>query len=342
METKAERRSWWTAIGLTLLIAATVMYAMFTTDYNQPEDNFRLEAAKLVLQFLLVGMGGTLVLAYLNARRDAAEREARTRAAAEDRANARRAAEEQIAANASAARQERAAIRRAALQELIRKIGDAHRRLKVVKRQLRAAILREEPDPKGPPARPYYVPGGAFERAMEALLGAQISAEEVRDQITMSVDLLSREEITRIRTCLRYGARYFHDVYEDYEHCRAKRDGDRYSVTLQCKNLHNFLFAKEPPTDLPADDTAALKAHFDVMKQELRSLDERYGALASIEEMRCRDPGKRRYRAIATECFGLAADDLRRALWSTCLPDGPEDAVACDQHQTDKPGNTTS
>ena len=306
-----DRNFWRVAIGATLLIAGVVLYFMFRADYAEPADSFRLEAAKLLLQFLLVGVAGTLVVAFLNQRRADAENAAQAKAAAE-----KEAADKRLVA------QERAASRRAALQELITQVGNAHRRLKVVKRQLRAAIARQEPEPVGAPERPYRVPASAFERAMEALLGAQISAEEVRDRIAMSVDLLGSDEIARIRKALRYSARYFHDAYEDYEHGRIKRDGDHFLITPACNNMHNFLFAREPPTDLPPGDAEKLREQFAIMHEENCDLARRFDALDRIEELRQRDPKrKRRYRAIATECFALTADELRQALARTCVTD---------------------
>jgi len=324
MEPENDRKFWLPTIGATLLLAAVVLLFMFRRDYVAPGDSFRLEAAKLVLQFLLVGVAGTLVVASLNQRRDRAEKAAASRAAAEERAAARKAAAEKDAADARSAARERAAVRRAALQELIRQIGDAHRRLKVVKRQMRATIARLEPEPVGPPERPYRIPAAAFERGMEALLNAQIAAEEVRDRIAMSIDLLGPDQIARIRGALRYGVRYFHDAYEDYEHGRIKREAEHFLITPACDNLHNFLFAREPPADLPPGDADELRVQFATMHEEGRDLAQRYAALERIEALRKRDgKRKRRYRAVATECFALAADELRLALWSTCPADPP-------------------
>jgi len=310
---------WKWAIGITLGLAAAVLVAMFSLTYHSPEDSFRLEAAKLLLQFLLVGVGGALVLAMLNQRRDDAARAEEARQAAADQQAAAKARAEAEAASAQAAAQARAAVRRVALQDLIRQIGEAHRRLKVVKRQMRAAIPRAEPDPQGAPDRPYRIPAAAFERGMDALLNAQIASEEVRDRIQISVDLLEDAQIHRIRTALRYGSRYFHDVYQDYEHGRLKRENDEIVVTSACHNLHTFLFAREPPSDLPAEKMLLLQELFRKMHEESRGLEERHKALNEIEAMRAGDaPDHRRYRAIATECFSLAADELRQALWATC------------------------
>jgi hypothetical protein len=236
-------------------------------------------------------VGGALVLAYLNSRRDREERNAKERAA----------------------QQERAAARCAALQELLIELGDAHRRLKVVKRQMRSQIRRAE-DRTGEVAPPYSIRADAFERAMDALLNAQIAAEEVRDLIAIRTDLLDEAQILRIRKALRYGARYFHDVYQDYEHCRVDRDDEHYVVTPGCRNLSNFLLAKRPPSDLPPEQAQELEDQFNRMKNDDRPLADRHDALQAIEKLRQCDPARRRYRVVATECFALAADEIRAAL----------------------------
>ncbi|AJP71915.1 hypothetical protein TS85_09135 [Sphingomonas hengshuiensis] len=148
---------------------------------------------------------------------------------------------------------------------------------------------------------------------MEALLNAQIAAEEVRDRISVRDDLIKPEQIHRVRRALRYGARYFHDVYQDYERCLVIRRDDTYSIGPSCGNLINFLTAKGTPTDL--EDTVALELEqqFFVLKNDDRDLVQRHNALARIEELRGKDPERRRYRVVATECFALAADELRSA-----------------------------
>ncbi len=291
------------AIIGTLACAAAVVLIMFLSDYG-PDDGYRLEATRLLLQFLLIGVGGTLVLAYLNQRRSEIEAAA-----------ARQAAQEKQAADERAAARDRAAARRSALQELIIQLGDAYRRLKVVKRQLRAAILRTDPEAETAPCPPYSVPAATFEQAMEALLNAQIAAEEVSDRIGMSCHLLDSEQIGRICASLGYGARYFHDVYEDYEHCRVRRKQDEFMITPACRNLANFLFARRMPEDLPAGYAAEFEEQLVLIKDRGAALERRHAALTKIGDLRRQDPRGRRYRAVATECFSLAAEELRRALW---------------------------
>jgi len=99
--------------------------------------------------------------------------------------------------------------------------------------------------------------------------------------------------------------------------------------------MHNFLFAREPPVNLPPGHQEELRALFATMHEEARDLAPRYDALKKIEQLRQADcpgaqggPRKRRYRAIATECFALAADELRQALWHTCATDIAAEAPA--------------
>lgn len=313
MSSTGRHRFWWVAFAVTFAMSASVLYLMYTATYDDPADAYRLEAAKLLLQFLLVGVGGALVLAFLNFRRDIAEAKAVMLATAEKEA-----------ADARAAAQEHAAARRAALQELVRELGDAHRRLKLIKRQLRATVARPDPDEQPAPVPPYHIPAPSFERSMEALLNAQIAAEEVRDRIGLTYGLLERHQIERICTALRYGARYFHDVYEDYEHCRVRREEQGFLVTPSCRNLHNFLFARQPPVDLGPEGVRELEAQFNIMREDRHSLEQRHQALRKIREMRRQDPRRRRFRTVATECFALAADELRHAMWNTGAASEPD------------------
>ena len=260
---------------------------------------------KLLLQFGLVTAGGGLLLAYLNKRRDDDVR------IMEDQ---RRTQELRIAEQT--AHSERLAVRRAVLQELIIELGDAHRRLKVIKRQMRAQLLREGGEPSGSEIAPpsFSLRADAFERAMDGLLNAQIAAEEVRDRIGVRGDLLDKSQIDRLRKALRYGARYFHDVYQDYERCLVVRKGDLYTISAACQNLTNFLIAKSLPAQLDRLHLDDLERQFRVMRNDDRTLEQRHAALDRIEALREQDPQRRRYRVVATECFSLAADEMREAL----------------------------
>ena len=163
---------------------------MASSTFGGPGDQFRLEAYKLILQFLLVTVLGGLLLAFLNTRRE------------DD---------------------QRVAARLLALQEFIVALGDAYRKLKVVKRRMRSQLLIDDADPDGVVRLPLRLREESFEAAMDELLAAQIAAEEVRDRIGVRSDLLPDITIQRIRSALRYSARYFHDVYQDYEWCRVRR-----------------------------------------------------------------------------------------------------------------------
>nr|WP_315381387.1 hypothetical protein [uncultured Sphingomonas sp.] len=291
--------------GATLIVAALVLITigyMFAGNFGESDDQARVEALKAVLQFGLVTSGGGLLLAYLNKRRDD-----EARAAAERQREIDQRAAEQLACR------QRNDARRADLQELIIELGDAHRRLKIVKRQMRAQLLRADPTSQHELAPPLDVRADAFERAMEALLNAQIAAEEVRDRISLRDDLLSNDQILQVRSALKYGARYFHDVYQDYERCLVLRQEATYSIGPSCINLINFLTAKGPPIHLAPGIAAELEVQFLVLKNDDRNLAQRHDALAKIEKLRREDPERRRYRVVATECFALAADELRSA-----------------------------
>ena len=283
----------------TLCLVSVLAFFAFAWDFQDPRDRYRIEALKIVFQFLLVTLGGGLIFFYLNYRRDRDQAELKER-------------QEQLA---------KLAARRAELQELLMQLGDAHRRLKVVKRQMRAQIYRM--DSAGEPRPPFRMRGDAFERAMDALLCAQIAAEEVRDIVAIRTHLLPPCEIIKVRRVLRYGARYFHDVYQDYERCLVQRDGEEYVITADCRNLVNFLFARTPPSNLPEGNGEQLKEEFEKMKDDARSLPARHVALERIEELRKEDPFKRRYRIVATECFALAGDEIRAAMCPG-LRDDPE------------------
>jgi len=80
-----------------------------------------------------------------------------------------------------------------------------------------------------------------------------------------------------------------------------------------CVNLINFLTAKSPPSHLEQKHIDDLELQFRVLKNDDRSLEQRHAALERIEQLREQDPQHRRYRVVATECFALAADEIREA-----------------------------
>lgn len=302
----SQKSSFWirASAAITIVTLGIVIY-MFFGEFEGYDGSPKVEALKLLLQFGLLTAGGGLLLAYLNKRRDDDVR------ITEDQ---RRTREVQLAGQT--AHREWLAVRRTVLQELIIELGDAHRRLKVIKRQMRAQLRREvgEPIENNVAAPSFSLRADAFERAMDGLLNAQIAAEEVRDRVGVRGDLLDKSRLDRVRKALRYGARYFHDVYQDYERCLVERNGDLYTISTVCQNLTNFLIAKSLPAQLDRVHLDELERQFRVMRNDDRTLEQRHAALDRIETLREQDPQRRRYRVVATECFSLAADEMRDAL----------------------------
>ena len=149
---------------------------------------------------------------------------------------------------------------------------------------------------------------------MDELLRAQVAAEDVRDRLSVRNDLLDGNVIQRTRRALRYGARYFHDVFQDFERCAVFCDGDYYLVNEGCRNLSNFLVSRSLPSDLPDGHRERLEELFETLRRA-DDLNERHAALHAVEELRRADlPYKRRYRAAATEASGIAAAELGGAL----------------------------
>jgi heme-degrading monooxygenase HmoA len=75
---------------------------------------------------------------------------------------------------------------------------------------------------------------------MDELLAAQITLEEVEDNIQTSSGLFETEQFKRISAALHYAARYLHDVFEDFEKGRVEREEDSYVIVETCKNLRDF------------------------------------------------------------------------------------------------------
>jgi len=273
---------WLKIAGIPILLAIVIAIVMANSTFGGAGDQFKLEAYKLILQFLLVTVLGGLLLAFLNTRRE------------DD---------------------QRVAARLLALQEFVVELGDSYRRLKVVKRRMRSQLLIDDVDADGVVRLPLRIREKAFETAMDELLAAQIAAEEVRDRIGVRSDILPEAMIRRIREALRYSSRYFHDVYQDYEWCKVRREGEFVIIGEECKNMASFLLVKSAPLDLPKKHQARLTALVETLRDDAAGLDARFTALEEIEKLRQRDlPHKRRYRVVATEGFDLSAGELRRAL----------------------------
>jgi hypothetical protein len=268
------------------------------------------ETYKLLLQFFLVTAGGGGVLAIISNARDESSR-----------------------------RQERAA----SIREMYRDLDAAYRALKKTKRSLRAH--RDLPTaasggtaPVAGAARP--IPRAVFEKAMDDLLGAQLALETICDHIGQRNDILYPDRLRRMKEPLRYTARYFHDVHEDFEKGRVRLEADHYDIG-DAANLNDFLNSRKAPRSRPAEvDTqlARLKGRTKLSsrvdgllsprgdaRQSARAdilLSARADALKAIIAVSPPDPaegkagssrGKTRYADVAAACFDLLADELADA-----------------------------
>jgi hypothetical protein len=280
-----QNRGWLCIFGITLFASTILSVWMF-----RQSDHLREEASKIILQFLLVTVVGGLLVAFLAMRRDLILlRESRGKQMEHSRA-----------ADA------------VVLQEFIAELGNTVRSLKIVKRRMRSQLSQFERDNSGRPVLPVSIKDNVFEKCMDDLLTSQISAEDIRDRITIRTDLLGTQQSKRLKLVMRYAARYFHDVYQDYEHCKTARDSDYIIIDGSCGNISDFLVGREFPTDLPEATRNALEEKLKIFRDGEKTVDERYEAFRDIEAMRFKDiPKKRRYRAIAAGCFSLALVDLR-------------------------------
>lgn len=282
----------WT-IATIVAAAAGLAVFLWVWSYASKNDQLQSEILKILLQFLLVTVAGGVLLVFLNARRDEDQKDV---------------------------------AREAAVREMVEQIGTAYRKLKMVKRRLRAQMASEDRRPDRMRALPYQVPAPAFEKAMEDLLEAQIESEQVRDRVVARSDLLSRERINRVHTALNYAARYFHDVYEDFEDCMVSRKDTHYEITADCQGLADFLGRTRWRGTPGSSWSPAMEAQYRVLKDDTLSPERRHAALCEIIGLRREDRTIPRYRLVATQCIGLASIDIQRALrrrrWRTLIARG--------------------
>ncbi|MEA3016083.1 MAG: hypothetical protein QOI38_805 [Sphingomonadales bacterium] len=278
---KFRRRLAWIGAGivavLPLLIAPGILGWVSSSG---PQ----FEIYKLVLQFILITVGGGVFLALVGHFRDVAVQ-----------------------------KQGRAA----AIQELNRELDTAYRALKKVKRRL-CAHRQEAPDPAeagtaGADAAASGIPRAVFEKAMDDLLEAQIRLETICDHIGQRNDILRGHRLERMQGPLRYASRYYHDVYEDFEKGRAVLEGDRY-LLAHAFNLTDYLRSSRDP---PAPRPGAVDDRLGTLKDERLSCQARSAALEELVAASPRDAsagdggsGKLRYADVAGACFGLLSAEL--------------------------------
>lgn len=276
---------------IATIAAATAGLAVFVWIwiYASADPTLRNEVLKILLQFLLISVAGGSLLIFLNARRDEDQREA---------------------------------AREAAVREMIEQIHTAYRKLKMVKRRLRSQMAVQSRGRELARNLPYRIPAAAFEKAMEDLLTAQIESEQLRDRLVTRPELQDEKLMPRIYFALNYAARYFHDVYEDFEDCVVGRDKDCYEITAECRGLADFLGRArwKNPEALPW--SSEVQKQYEILKNERLSPEERHGALNEIIALRRNDRDIPRYRLVATQCIQLASDDIQRALLRRQSPAG--------------------
>lgn len=283
-------------IALILGFPTLLVFRAFF-DGTVPDTGPRLEAWKLLLQLLLVTTGGGVILAIVgNARDEAARRQGRA----------------------------------AAIQSLDRELDAAYRALKRAKRKLRAhgAHLRRSSEPPqhaaadagadAEPPPPPRIPKAEFEQGMDELLKAQIELETICGHIGERDDIIEPRRLARMEGPLRYAARYYHDVYEDFERRKVSLVGSEYDLS-GADNLNDFLsqsrtapqpiavFVRRAARRISADGRP-LRRRLLAFRVFVRRTYGRHGSGAVAG-----DEGKQRYAAVAAACFDLLSAELADA-----------------------------
>lgn len=276
-------------LGLAFALAGLAV-AAFMIDRGGDDAK---EAIKLLLQFFLITGVGAVLVAALAFQRDKEALQEQRRKEAETR---------RLACIKS-------------LQDLDAQLGRSYRELKAVKRNLRALLIDAERDGKGRAGPPYIFPTEGFRKCMAELMTAQIRLEDIRGLIEVQKDLLDEDTIRRVRDRLRYATRFFHDVHEDVERGKVAFEGDQCRVTDKAASIDSLLNSRSLPPDLPKEVRDAIKLYLQSVSSGEMSLDQQHRWLEEIERLRDERDGKhRRFRAIADDCFALAAAEIRMAI----------------------------
>lgn len=195
-----------------------------------------------------------------------------------------------------------------AIQTLDRELSEAYRLIKQSRRRLRSRCDEKMGSKKD-----------GFESCMDELLAAQISLEQVEDNIEIRQLLIGDERYARVAPALHYAARYLHDVFEDFEKGKVGRAADGYEIGSSCINLKDFIEgSKETPYF-----KGKVSDLYDQYKKRGESLKRRQAILEEIvslyeerkcqyKERKCQEQGYR-YQKIAFECIRSVARELRMA-----------------------------
>ncbi|WP_206241652.1 hypothetical protein [Novosphingobium terrae] len=230
-------------------------------------DTLGAETYKLLLQFMLITLIGGGVFAYVTARRE---------------------------------EHSKRESRLAAVQALDKELGDAYRAVKRVKRKMRSRLQRT---PDGPPR----MDASTFTSIMDELLDVQIALEEVRGHVTIRGDLLSANVVERLGLSLRYASRYLHDVFEDFERGRIRKEGEVYLIDASSTNIEGFLIDSQISTDV--------KRFLSYLRSEDLGSDEKIDALKNIDALREAVPSQNiRYGEVAMECLRFASSEIHQVI----------------------------
>ena len=297
--------------GAASALAAVVLVALMLR-YRVPVSGadgigvtaypLRGEAFKLLLQFFLITTTGGILLfllAYLRDRRVAQEKDER-----DDALLGKQMAKE------TAQKRERQI---AELQKIDSELNRIYRLLKIAKRRLRMQALECGRDGEGKLYGPFVFEKADFEQTMGDLLTAQITIECLRDDLRARTDLFEPERLALIRQRLRYAARFYHDVLEDFERGRVRREPTKYVAGADCENIFNFLSSQKLPPRMPQAIRDCLANYSVTVDTGNASIHDQHTLMDEIDALRKRKDlaYDYRFRAIADDCFALASAEIR-------------------------------
>jgi hypothetical protein len=309
-------RAMWAALGggiasaLIALVLIAIMYS-YEVPVNSAGDiatdayPLRGEALKLLLQFFLISSTGGLllfVLASIRDRRADKDKEDREKALADVQLE-----KEKVKKRESKIGE---------LQKIDSELNRIYRLLKTAKRRLRYQALECGRDEDGKLKGPFVFAKSDFEQTMGELLAAQINIECLRDDLRSRIDLIEPHRLELIRRRLRYAARFYHDVLEDFERGRVVREPGQYIAGANCENIFNFLSSQISPK-MPADIRDCLMLYSNCIDNGQATITDQHGLMDKIEALRKRKDLAYGYRlrSIADDCFALASAEIRERIW---------------------------
>lgn len=257
------------------LAAAALLLIVAESGFGAVSAVAGTETYRLLTQFFLITAGGGVLLAIVgNARDETSRRQARG----------------------------------ASVQSLQWELDGAYRALKKTKRTLRAQRLHSG-GTQGIGDACQRIARPAFEAAMADLLEAQLQLETICDHIGQRNDILNPVRLERMTAPLRYLARFYHDVHEDFEKGPIRLEGEYY-VLDDAANLIDFLrSSRDPPRVRPSEIEALLER----LKTAPKLRDRAAALVAIIQVSPKQEPGERgrvRYVDVANACYHWLSEEL--------------------------------